>query len=332
MTEAVEHAGSSTARGPVLHEGDGPVGKALDAACAWREAVGNWLTCEIQRRSLAQAPERADALVRARVLLTEAARTVRQPKPEAAAVLALAREALRWCLAAVSGPDGNGADTLAVHIAALSGNEQTRALALMGPLGTGPIPSDAELLSAARLLFEESARRLHAGGPTLAKVDSIVRCSLVRTWAARALVVGLVAATAAGGRAAWLGPDLAPRAAWRTSSVLFECHPKAHLCGDTETDIFFHTNVEPDPWIRYDLGASVHVHRVEVRNRTDLGGDRAVPLVVELSDDDVTYREVGRQNDSFTEWAANFSRQRARYVRLRALKVTPLHLERVAIR
>jgi hypothetical protein len=114
--------------------------------------------------------------------------------------------------------------------------------------------------------------------------------------------------------------------------VLFECHPLAHLCGDTETDIFFHTNSEPDPWIRYDLGASVRVHRVEVRNRTDFGAERAVPLVVELSDNDVIYREVGRQDDSFTELAVDFSRQQARYVRLRVPRVTPLHLERVAIR
>src|SRR5579862_3287231 len=102
MTQAVEHAGPSTASGPALHEGNGPLGKALEAARAWREAVGNWLTCELERRALTQAPERADALVRARVLLTEAERTVRQPKPDAAAVLALAREALRWCLAAAS--------------------------------------------------------------------------------------------------------------------------------------------------------------------------------------------------------------------------------------
>jgi hypothetical protein len=95
--------------------------------------------------------------------------------------------------------------------------------------------------------------------------------------------------------------------------------------------VFFHTQEEESPWIEIDLETPTRVASVEVLNRTDCCGDRDVPLVVELSSDRKTWREVAKKNEDFVDWKATFSPQETRYVRLRVPRRTYLHLERVAI-
>jgi len=54
--------------------------------------------------------------------------------------------------------------------------------------------------------------------------------------------------------------------------------------------------------------------------------------VVELSADGVVWGEVARRVEEFVTWEAAFPRRPARYVRIRALRATILHLGSVAIR
>jgi hypothetical protein len=127
-------------------------------------------------------------------------------------------------------------------------------------------------------------------------------------------------------------PDLTPGASWRASSVYAGCDLKAHTCDGNATDVFFHTQQEQNPFIEYDLGSQKQVRRVDVTNRSDCCQERAIPLLVELSDDRKQWREVARRAETFRSIKLSFAPTEARYVRLRAADDTWLHLEKVAIR
>lgn len=142
--------------------------------------------------------------------------------------------------------------------------------------------------------------------------------------AALALVVAVPAVRAA------LREDLAARATWRASSAA-EGLPLtgrgARPAGGAA--MFFHTAPERGPWVQLDFGARVALHRVDVENRADCCGERAVPLVMELSPDGSAWSEVGRRGDPFGTWTVELPAREARYLRLRAMRVTSLHLHAV---
>lgn len=127
-------------------------------------------------------------------------------------------------------------------------------------------------------------------------------------------------------------PDRAAGARWRASS-----HLEGYANEGTGFDVkgaghvFLHTTQEESPWVDFDLGTSRPVYRVVVNNRADCCADRATPLLVELSDDDVHWTVVAQQLDQFTSWDARFRAQPARHVRLRVGRASMLHLESVEI-
>lgn len=123
------------------------------------------------------------------------------------------------------------------------------------------------------------------------------------------------------------GPDLAGTASWRTSSTMSTCEPKSG-CGGA----FFHTLEEENPWIEYDFGKAIPIREVEVANRPDCCGERALPLVVETRNDDSAWAEVARRESPFHRWRARMATTSARYLRLRVPRKTALHLEKIEIR
>jgi F5/8 type C domain len=130
----------------------------------------------------------------------------------------------------------------------------------------------------------------------------------------------------------WPAPlDLAKGKPWHASSSMFECHPEKSECAGATTDILFHTKEEQNPWFEYDFGAPLAFSSLTIRNRADYGPERAVPLVVEVSNDDKKFTEVARRVDSFSTWKPSFPRQTARYLRLRVDRVSMLHLEAVKV-
>jgi hypothetical protein len=132
---------------------------------------------------------------------------------------------------------------------------------------------------------------------------------------------------------AWLaGPDLAAGRAWTASSTAMTCEPARHNCGGKEVGVFFHTRLEQQPWLRIDLGGEHQVSSVELQNRQDCCQERALPLVVELSVDGLSWQQVARRTESFETWRAEFPPRRARFVRLRVTRRSVLHLERVSVR
>ena len=126
-------------------------------------------------------------------------------------------------------------------------------------------------------------------------------------------------------------PDLAKGKAWHTSSVAAECHPAKSECGGVTTDIFFHTKEESNPWFEYDFYAPLAFSSLTIRNRSDFGPERAVPLVVEVGNDEASLHEIARKTESFSTWSPSFPTQHARYLRLRTARFSLLHLEAVEV-
>ncbi|MDQ2643729.1 MAG: discoidin domain-containing protein [Myxococcota bacterium] len=174
--------------------------------------------------------------------------------------------------------------------------------------------------------------RLERAHDRLSAVSELRTLRAFRLYPALALLLGLLVGTAVLVVRAARGPDLAAFKPWRASSALFECNPAARQCGGANTGIFFHTRDEQEPWLEIDLQSIQRIGRVEVQNRRDGGGERAVPLIIEVSTDGKSYRKVAERTQLFDAWVATFEPTEARFVRLRVPRKTILHLERVSVR
>lgn len=256
--------------------------------------------------------------------------------------LSLYREAAYWALLAQR-PDGKGNGLAAawsatpseVLLGAAGGVEPLRAA--QAALLEGSFAQVAEASPEAQ---EASARAAAAFVHALVdRPDAAEREEgrlLLQRWArvlgTLAMVVGVTVGAIVGVRFATRGPDLAAGKPWRTSSTGMTCAPAQHRCGAATTDILFHTNDEESPWFEVDLQSEQVFSVVEVTNRSDCCPDRALPLAIEVSSDRTGWQEVARRTEPFSVWRAKLPKYTARYVRLRAMRRTVLHLEGVAVR
>ncbi len=125
--------------------------------------------------------------------------------------------------------------------------------------------------------------------------------------------------------------DLAQGRPWKTSSAHATfCTSPAQDCPEA-SNFFFHTLEQESPSIEFDLGEPKTISTVVVENRTDCCQDRALPLIVEVSENPGQWREVHRRAKEFETWRARFPATRARWVRLTVPRRTYFHLARVKI-
>lgn len=292
-------------------------------------------------------PWRRNTLAQARGALELADRVARPLDPlrhgrSSLLALSLYRQALTWALRAwsdgIDATDRNDTPDSETLLAAVGREEQG--------------PRSADRLDEARAILirsfvtdaREEDSRIDADNALLRELTCALlepfvapHLRLARARRMRMLRVGIVVVTlvvcimsavkVARGRR----PDLARGKPWKASSSLATCTPSAHTCGGAFTDILFHTAEDEEPWFEIDLGVPTRFSSVEVRNRTDSFEERAIPLIVELSDDERTWREVARCVEVFDEWSTDRMSQTARYVRLRVPRKTFLHLEWVRI-
>lgn len=124
-----------------------------------------------------------------------------------------------------------------------------------------------------------------------------------------------------------------PRYHFKTSSAA-QGYDNAGSLGDAAAyGLLFHTKNERDPWLEIDLGEERAVHEIEITNRFDCCGERAIPLVLELAGKDGELGEVARVNEPFRHVTlAPEGAPSARYVRLRVLGTTMFHLAEVRVR
>ncbi len=304
----------------------------------------NWL---LARRELAQAqaaaaqfsPEQREFLRHAGLALERGERAFAPGNAIRAGSTAplaanLFRQAVYWALlverpkAALVSPEQLWAETDRSLLTPAAGNESEYSYltTAMGSTFIELADGTEEAQRASAIVLRRAATRLVANAQRVlfrlqwAKVKRAARvASLV-------VVLGLAIV------AAWpKKPDLAKGMPWHTSSVGLVCHPEKSECGGVTTNILFHTLVEQNPWFECDFVTSISFSSLTIQNRLDYGQDRAVPLVVEVSDDDKVFREVARRKDPFNTWSPSFPTQRARYLRLRVARESILHLESVKV-
>jgi hypothetical protein len=118
---------------------------------------------------------------------------------------------------------------------------------------------------------------------------------------------------------------------WRTSSAYTGFAAEGKRPSPQFQSLWFHTVEEFSPWVEVDLGFAQQVTAVHLKNRSDCCGDRALPLLVEVSTDRVGFHEVARQDAPFDRVTVGFAPVTARYVRLRVPRRTLLHLEDMSV-
>lgn len=258
-----------------------------------------------------------------------------EPGSRAAVVLDLLRQSMYWALRA----RGSAASEASVE-AVWSASEDS----LLSDLDA-PKAELAELSKALRSNFIELADGSPERQRDSAKLLKRYAARLIRDaqrpdrqleWAhlkriARILLLVVPVCVALAAAVLWKNRDLAQDMPWRTSSTELVCHPEKYECGGATTSILFHTKLEDSPWFEYDFGKSLEFSSLTIRNRTDYRPELAVPLVVEVSDDGKQYREIARRMEVFLTWRPSFATQHARYLRVRALNKTTLHLEAIKV-
>jgi hypothetical protein len=286
-----------------------------------------------ERARVALSPGQSAALDQAKLLL-EIARRVTRPVealPQGArpaARLVLYRDVVYWALVAAR-PTAEAPEDLR---AAWFSYPQDTLAALAPPNGLAIVERALlETRHTALDVTEEDAAAAGAYAEALVAELDAPRARIERIrgqrWARIFAAVVAVVLLGYGVRVLALGPNLAAGKPFRASTTWSGCSADPPCMA-----LAFHTEPQVDPWAVLDLGRPTSFHRIEVTNRQDCCGERAVPLVVEIGDDGVRWREIARRNDEFETWTIKVAHLTARYLRFKVPRQTVFHLQRVAVR
>jgi hypothetical protein len=160
--------------------------------------------------------------------------------------------------------------------------------------------------------------------------------ALFARWS-RVLVLALILALAVGFGGKWLtkklsGPNIALRATVTISSQ-FPGQGADHgllVDGDPDT-LGFHTLDGGQQWVVIDLGTVRRFNKIVVHNRPDGFEERAVPLKVEVSKDNVNFTQIAERKESFDKWTAKRLNAEGRYIRLKNTPPNFFHLAEVEV-
>jgi hypothetical protein len=234
-----------------------------------------------------------------------------------------------------------------------------RALAVMTPAELGDLVGSLEMLDSVRGLFRRHypSHEQDMDGPhsspsgsagLISLTDALIRSGtrrhreyprLVARVALRWLIVAVGLCGLMGAvlmlpplRRLWSSPNLIAGADWTASSAEpGEATTTGQIPASVERPFFFHTAEDSSPSIEIQIpGPLVTLSRVVVDNRRDCCSARTLPLAIELSNDRINWSEVGRRSAAFERWSARFEPRTARWIRLRVLRRSRLHLQYVA--
>jgi hypothetical protein len=290
-----------------------------------------------------ESPAVKELASRARLLfeLGERASKPAEPLPTAAhaAAAELYRESAYFAARALAGESANGAPPWphldpALLDRVLGSNDQQEVVARVEGsdfVAFWSLTREEQAQRATQLAAVSKGLMTELDWRSRAK-DALWIQRLIRVGGLFAFMLGILLTVRAFSDSAEKARDIASGKAWRTSSQAggFGCTSPQQQCGDNN-DFFFHTQEEQDPWIEIDLGKAMRFSGVRVMNRRDGFFDRAVPLVIEVSNDRQSFREIARRPTSFSSWLAEFPQTKARYVRVRAANRTILHLATVRV-
>ncbi len=265
--------------------------------------------------------------------------------PADAAVCELSAEAVYWSLLAQRSAH---ADASAPNLATLWGQVDpgllsTAAGSAAAAEALGAVVRSQTSTDYAELPPEHAARlagSLRAFAAALTRETDGDRSRVERFWLRRFFRLSLVALFfALLGVGAWFeaerreeARDVARGKPWVASSRYPEghCVSPAQDC-ESSPMFFFATTDEQNPWVEFDLGKKEKLTGFRVDNRVECCPERAVPLVLEVSNDHTTWKEVARRNNEFRKWRGSLPGVEARWVRLRLARKDLLHLRRVRL-
>jgi hypothetical protein len=164
----------------------------------------------------------------------------------------------------------------------------------------------------------ESATRWLA---TLVESRSPARLRWVRRIRLAAAAIAALALTVWFARWALSPPNVALHKPARSSSIDFDTQASGAVDGELNGRFGFHSQLEDSPWLSIDLERPCLLKTVEIYGRGDCCYDQSIPLVLEVSDDDRSYRPIAERTTPFNEndpWVVKPPGERARFVRLRA--------------
>ena len=151
----------------------------------------------------------------------------------------------------------------------------------------------------------------------------------------------MVAVLIVGGAFGWVGNKVAskfakPNVALHrpvTTSSQFPGQGTAHtlLVDGDHDNLGFHTNIDTQSWAVIDLGAVKKFDRIVVYNRADGFEERAVPMKIEVSNDNTNWTQVAERKETFDKWTAKKLHAEARYVRLKNTPPNYFHLAEVEV-
>jgi hypothetical protein len=192
--------------------------------------------------------------------------------------------------------------------------------------------SDAERDSFAAALHDFVMRLLE---PLEIESNRLGRALFAR-WS-RVLIVAIALAVGLGFLGKWIsakviGPNIALHCPVTVSSQ-FPGQGTDHTLlvdGDPET-LGFHTQDGGSQWVIIDLGKVSKINRIVVYNRADGFEERAVPIKIEVSDDNQNYKQIAERKETFDKWTVKRLHTAGRYVRLKNTPPNYFHLGEVEI-
>jgi hypothetical protein len=188
-----------------------------------------------------------------------------------------------------------------------------------------------EVERSARELRQVAERMLRPGPGSPPAIDRLVVQRVARVGGLALLLIAGIWGIALLRERLEQRADLAFGKPWvASSSYETACQSPAHHCG-ADKGYFFHTQEEKNPWLEIDLLKSERFSAVRVFNRQDCCAERIAPLVVEVSTDHRTWRQVARKTEPFETWKATFAPVSARWVRFRIARRSHLHLYDVRV-
>ena len=146
--------------------------------------------------------------------------------------------------------------------------------------------------------------------------------ALFARWS-RVLVVTLLLVAGLGFGGRWLvkklgKPNLALRAAVTVSSQFPGQGTDHTLLVDGDTDnLGFHTQDGGQQWVLIDLGKVKKLDKIVVYNRSDGYEERAVPIKIEISSDNQSWKQIAERKESFDKWTVKGLRAEGRFLRLK---------------
>lgn len=192
--------------------------------------------------------------------------------------------------------------------------------------------SDGERDSFATALHDFVMRLLE---PLEIEANRLGRALFAR-WS-RVLIVAIILAAGLGFFGKWvnaklIGPNIALHCPVTISSQYAGQGTDHTLLVDGDPDTLgFHTLDGGQQWVVIDLGKVRKIGRIVVYNRADGFEERAVPIKIEVSDDNQNYKQIAERKEIFDKWTVKHLHAAGRYVRLKNTPPNCFHLGEVEI-